>query len=186
MESAQSLILAPLWGLQSAFDPLGAIWMTLANPIVLAGCGAVLFRLGVAIGLRRATASARHLSSVPLMAPLAHHRAVPWSLPRTLGTLVVVLGIVRWREGCGYAQATACPGAGQVLRFSSAFDTRCSCRGRGTRSPDVRVASEVEGNMAPMGSGACDPSRCGGSLAGVLQQPALRRAAARQLLRCSL
>ena len=113
----QSLILAPLWGLQSAFDPLGAVWMTLANPIVLAGCGAVLFRLGVAIGLRRATAlGAALVFGVLTMAPL--YSTELFAEPAaTLGTLVVVLGIVRWREGRGYAPWLVGCGTGAAILF---------------------------------------------------------------------
>ena len=179
----QSLILAPLWGLQSAFDPLGAIWMTLANPIVLAGCGAVFLPLGITIGLRRATAlSTALVLGVLTMAPLYSTelfrgacRDARHARGRARHCSIACARVVGTHHGLS--------GAGQVLRFSSG-STPCCSSVSGTRSPDF-VSLPLKATWRQWVPALAIPVGAA-DLAGVLQQPALRRAAPRQLLRCSL
>jgi hypothetical protein len=92
------LMLAPLWGLQTQLDPRGAQWLTVANPIVLAACGAVLYRTGVEIGLRRATSvGIAFVFGGLTMAPM--YSTELFAEPAvTLGTVLAVLGCVRWRR----------------------------------------------------------------------------------------
>jgi hypothetical protein len=99
----QSLLLAPFWGIQSRFDPHGAQWMTLANPLVLAAAGAVQYRIGLALGLRRGTAAGMALVFGMLtMAPM-YSTELFTEPAATLGTLIVVLALIRWRDARTYA-----------------------------------------------------------------------------------
>ena len=96
--SGMSFLLAPLYGLQTRLNPRGAEWLTVANPIVLAACGAVLYRTAVALQMRRSTAVGIAIVFGTLtMAPVYSTELL--SEPGvTLGTVVVVLGCVRWRD----------------------------------------------------------------------------------------
>jgi hypothetical protein len=93
------LLLAPLWPLQFRLDPLGAQWLTIANPLVLAATGAALYRIGVEVGLRRATSVGIAFTfGLLTMAPI--YSTELFAEPAvTLGTVLVVLGCVRWRRG---------------------------------------------------------------------------------------
>ncbi len=96
----QSLLLLPFYGLQRLDSADGAQWMTLANPIVLACCGACLYVIGISIRLRRSTSIGMAFAFGTLtMAPL--YSTELFAEPAvTLGTLGVVLGLVRWRSQC--------------------------------------------------------------------------------------
>ena len=94
----QSLLLLPFYGLQQLGSADGAQWVTLANPIVLACCGACLYVIGISIGLRRSTSIGSAFAFGTLtMAPL--YSTELFAEPAvTLGTLAVVLGLIRWRS----------------------------------------------------------------------------------------
>jgi|GEM_PF-1357377 hypothetical protein len=91
-----SLLLTPLWAFQGVKEN-GAQFLTLANPLVLAATGALLFRIIIEVGWRRSTAvGAALVFGMLTMAPM--YSTELFSEPAvTLGTVAVVLGLIRWR-----------------------------------------------------------------------------------------
>lgn len=95
-----SLVLAPLWALQLHVhgDRTNAVWLTLANPALLAATAAIIFRIGTALGWRRANAIAAALAFALLtMAP--QYSTELFAEPGvTFATALAVLGLLRWEE----------------------------------------------------------------------------------------
>jgi hypothetical protein len=96
-----SLVLAPLWALQLHVhgDRTNAVWLTLANPVLLAATAAIIVRIGTALGWRRANAVAAALAFALLtMAP--QYSTELFAEPGvTFATALALLGCLRWEEG---------------------------------------------------------------------------------------
>jgi hypothetical protein len=93
-----SLVLAPLWGLQLHTHPNGAIWLGLANPLLLVGTTLVIAKTALALGWRRSTAVLIALGFALLtMAP--NYSTEFFAEPGvTFGTALAVWGFVVWPE----------------------------------------------------------------------------------------
>jgi hypothetical protein len=93
-----SLLLAPLWHFQLHANPKGAVWLGLANPMVLAATTVIIAKTGLVLGWRRSAAVLAALAFAPLtMAPLysTEFFAEPGV---TLGAALVLLGFVVWQQ----------------------------------------------------------------------------------------
>jgi len=94
-----SVLLAPLWGFQLHRDPNGAMWLTLLCPLLLATASSMLFLIGLELGWRRVTAVAvAFVFGAATMAMQYSTELFP-EPAITLATVVVVLGLLRWRRG---------------------------------------------------------------------------------------
>lgn len=96
-----SLMLAPLWALQRHVHgaPTDAIWLTVANPVLLAATAGMVLRIGLAVGFtRRIAVAAAAVFALLTMAP--HYSTELFSEPAvTFATTLAVLGCLRWGEG---------------------------------------------------------------------------------------
>lgn len=94
-----SLVMVPLYAMQRGLGVAPDVLVTLANPLILATCGVVLFRLARALDLRPGQAVAAALAfGLLTMAP--NMSTEVFSEPAVaLGCLLAVLGAVRWRQG---------------------------------------------------------------------------------------
>jgi hypothetical protein len=93
-----SLLLAPLWHFQLAGNPDGALWLGLANPMLLAATAVVIAKTGMVLGWRRSSAVLAALAFAFLtMAPLysTEFFADPGV---TFGSALLVLGFVLWQQ----------------------------------------------------------------------------------------
>jgi hypothetical protein len=93
-----SLLLAPLWHFQLRSNPGGALWLGLANPLLLTATAVVIAKTGLVLGWRRSSAVLAALAFALLtMAPLysTEFFADPGV---TFGSAVVVLGFALWDE----------------------------------------------------------------------------------------
>ena len=94
-----SLFLVPFVAIQGTTRVDGGAWVTLANPIILAAAGAVLYRLGLALGWARIWAVAAALA-FGLLTFAPSQSTELFSEPAvTLCTLVALLGCVRLQAG---------------------------------------------------------------------------------------
>jgi hypothetical protein len=93
-----SLVLAPLWHFQLQSNPNGAIWLALANPVLLTATTVVVAKTGLVLGWRRSSAVLAALAFALLtMAPL--YSAAFFAEPGvTLGSALVMLGFVVWPQ----------------------------------------------------------------------------------------
>ena len=93
-----SLALVPLWHFQLGSNPDGAVWLGLANPLLLTATTVVIAKTGLVLGWRRSTAVLAALAFAFLtMAPL--YSTEFFSDPGvTLGYALVVLGCALWHE----------------------------------------------------------------------------------------
>ena len=94
-----SLLLAPLWGLQLQTHPGGAVWLGLANPLLLVGTTVVIAKIGIALRWRMSTAVLTALAFALLtMAPMysTEFFAEPGV---TFGAAVALYGFVVWPTG---------------------------------------------------------------------------------------
>jgi 4-amino-4-deoxy-L-arabinose transferase-like glycosyltransferase len=116
---AMSLLMAPLWGLQLDRDPQGAFWLT--SPILTALTGALLYRIGHALGWRRTTAVIAAVA-FGLLTMAAVYSTELFSEPAvTLGVVVVVLGLLRWRDDA--ATGPWLVGSGIAFTILARFDS---------------------------------------------------------------
>lgn len=118
---AMSLLMAPLWALQLDRDPHGAFWLTFVGPILTALTGALLYRIGRTLGWRRTTAVIVPVA-FGILTMAAVYSTELFSEPAvTLGTVIVVLGLLRWRD-----DATIGPwlvGGGIAFTILARFDS---------------------------------------------------------------
>ena len=94
-----SLLMVPLWALQPHGDVSHSVWITLANPAVLAVSGAVICRIGIELGWRRTTAVGTAVAfGLLTMAP--QYSTELLSEPGVLlGMVVALLGLLWWQRG---------------------------------------------------------------------------------------
>jgi hypothetical protein len=93
-----SLLLAPLWHFQLGSNPNGAVWLGLANPLLLTATAVVIAKTGLVLGWRRSSAVLAALAFAFLtMAPLysTEFFAEPGV---TFGTALLVLGFALWQQ----------------------------------------------------------------------------------------
>ena len=118
---AMSLLMAPLWGLQLDRDPQGAFWLTFVGPILTALTGALLYRIGHTLGWRRTTAVIAAVA-FGLLTMAAVYSTELFSEPAvTLGAVVVVLGLLRWRDDA--ATGPWLVGGGIAFTILARFDS---------------------------------------------------------------
>jgi hypothetical protein len=93
-----SLLLAPLWYLQLHSDSNGAVWLGLANALLLTATTVVIAKTGLVLGWRRSSAVLAALAFALLtMAPL--YGAEFFSEPGvTFGSSLLMLGFVVWGQ----------------------------------------------------------------------------------------
>ena len=108
------ILLVPFWVLQAHHDLHGAQWMTVANPLLLAACGAVLYRVGIALRMSRSTAvGMAFVFGALTMAPM--YSTDLFAEPGvTLGATLALLGCIQWRNG--KASGPWCIGVGIAVR----------------------------------------------------------------------
>jgi hypothetical protein len=116
-----SVLLAPLWGAQLHTHPDGAIWLGLANPLVLVATTVVIAKTALAPGLRRSTAVLIALAFALLtMAP--NHSTEFFAEPGVaLGTAMAVLGFVVWPDRA--ARGALLVGSGVAIAVSFRADS---------------------------------------------------------------
>jgi hypothetical protein len=87
-----SLLLAPLWHFQLGSNPLGGIWLGLANPLLLTGATVVIAKTGFVLGWQRSSAVLSALAfGLLTMAPL-YSAAFFAEAGVTFAASVVILG----------------------------------------------------------------------------------------------
>ncbi len=93
-----SLVLAPLWHFQLGSNPDGALWLGLANPLLLTATTVVIVKTGILLGWRRSSAVLSGLAFALLtMAPL--YSTEFFSEPGVaFGSSLLILGFVVWDE----------------------------------------------------------------------------------------
>jgi 4-amino-4-deoxy-L-arabinose transferase-like glycosyltransferase len=93
-----SALLAPLWYFQLHSDSNGAVWLGLANALLLAATTVVIAKTGLVLGWRRSSAALAALAFALLtMAPL--YSAAYFAEPGvTFATALVLLGLVIWQQ----------------------------------------------------------------------------------------
>jgi 4-amino-4-deoxy-L-arabinose transferase-like glycosyltransferase len=113
------LVLAPLWALQLHVhgDVTDAVWLTLANPALLAATAAIVFRVGTALGWRRTHAVAAALAfAVLTMAP--QYSTELFAEPGvTFATALAVLGCLRWEQARARGSWFVGTGVGIAILF---------------------------------------------------------------------
>jgi hypothetical protein len=93
-----SLLLAPLWHFQLRSDPLGGLWLGLANPLLLAGATVVIAKTGFVLGWRRPSAILAALAfGLLTMAPV-YSAAFFAEAGVTFAAAVVMLGFALCQE----------------------------------------------------------------------------------------
>ncbi|HEY5013105.1 MAG TPA: hypothetical protein VIK61_10425 [Acidimicrobiia bacterium] len=91
-----SLVLVPFWFVQLHVDPNGALWLGVANPLLLAAATVVIAKVGLLLGWRRPTAVLAALAfAFATMAPVysTEFFAEPGV---TFAVMLVILGLVLW------------------------------------------------------------------------------------------
>ncbi|MCZ7530509.1 MAG: hypothetical protein M5U31_09290 [Acidimicrobiia bacterium] len=92
-----TLISVPLWGIQLAVGPTNSDWVTLGNPLLLALCAGVLVLIGLELRWSPTVAVATALAFAFLTTAPWHSTEAFAEPGVALGTLIVVLGLLRWR-----------------------------------------------------------------------------------------
>jgi hypothetical protein len=93
-----SLLLAPLWHFQLSTNPNNAVWLGLANPLLLTATTVVILKTGRVLGWRRSSATLAALAFALLtMAPLysTEFFAEPGV---TFGAALLMLGFALWEQ----------------------------------------------------------------------------------------
>ena len=96
-----SILLAPLWHYQLTSNPEGALWLGLANPLLLTATTVVIAKTGLVLGWRRSSAVLAALAFALLtMAPIysAEFFAEPGV---TFGASLLILGFVVFQQRTG-------------------------------------------------------------------------------------
>jgi hypothetical protein len=116
-----SLLLAPLWGPQLHADPNGAIWLGLANPLLLVATTLVIAKTALTLGWRRSTAVLIALAFALLtMAP--NYSTEFFAEPGVaLGTALAVWGFVVWPDRA--ARGALLVGVGVAIAVSFRADS---------------------------------------------------------------
>jgi hypothetical protein len=112
-----SLLLAPLWHFQLITAPTGALWLGLANPLLLAASAACITQTGLVLGWRRSSAVLAALSFAFLtMAPI--YSTSFFADPGvTFGSALVVLGFACWQQRSRYGALVIGVGAAISILF---------------------------------------------------------------------
>ena len=93
-----SLLLAPFWGLQLHFQPEGALFLGLANPLLLVGSTLALARTGLILGWRRSTAVVTSLAFSLLTMAVFYSTSFLAEPGVTFGFALAILGFAIWRD----------------------------------------------------------------------------------------
>ena len=112
-----SLLLTPLWHFQLWTNPKGAVWLGLANPLLLTASTVVIAKTGLVLGWRRSSAVLAALSFALLtMVPLysAEFFAEPGV---TFGSSLLVLGFAVWPRRLGRGALLVGIGTGVAILF---------------------------------------------------------------------
>ena len=115
------IVLVPFWVLQAHHDVHGAQWMTVANPLLLAATGAVLYRVGIALRMHRSTAvGMAFVFGALTMAPM--YSTDLFAEPGvTLGATLALLGCIQWRNGS--VSGPWCIGVGTAIAMMFRADS---------------------------------------------------------------
>jgi hypothetical protein len=93
-----SLLLAPLWHFQLRSNPNGAVWLGLANPLLLTATTLVIVKTGLVLGWRRSSAVLAALAFALLTMALLYSTEFFAEPGVSLGSALMVLGYVMWRQ----------------------------------------------------------------------------------------
>ena len=112
-----SLLLVPLWHFQLGSNPNGAVWLGIANPLLLTATAVVIAKTGLVLGWRRSTAVLAALAFAFLtMAPL--YSTEFFSEPGvTFGSALLLLGFVLCQDGPGTGAFLVGIGAAIAILF---------------------------------------------------------------------
>jgi hypothetical protein len=93
-----SLVALPFVALQRAVDSRSQTLLSLASPVLLAASGALLFLIGLRLGWRRAVCVLTALGFGLLTPALWQSTEMLSETGVTVATLLIVLGVLRWRD----------------------------------------------------------------------------------------
>jgi hypothetical protein len=112
-----TLLALPFDALQRAVAPRARSWLTLANPMVLAACGALLFLIGRRLGWRASTCVATALG-FGLLTPALWQSTELFSEPGVaLASLLLVFGALSWPVASDMGAVLVGVGAAMAVLF---------------------------------------------------------------------
>jgi hypothetical protein len=117
-----SLFLVPFMAIQLAIEPNGAQWLTLANPVLLAGSGGLLWLVGRELGWRPWVSTATGFGFGVLTMALWQSTELYSEPGVTCCTVGALLGALRWQRGArgGPLVVGVAVGGAMVFRTDSA------------------------------------------------------------------
>jgi hypothetical protein len=112
-----TLLALPFDALQRAVDPRSQILLTLANPMVLAACGALLFLIGRRLGWRPSVCVLTALAFGVLTPALWQSTEMLSEPGVTFASLLIVYGTLAWRDTPGFGAILVGSGAAIAILF---------------------------------------------------------------------
>jgi hypothetical protein len=112
-----TLLHLPFEALQRAVAPRGASILTLANPLVLAGCGSLLFLIGRRLGWRRSVCVVTALGFGLLTTAVWQSTEIFSEPGVTLASLLIAFGALKWSERTATGSLLVGVGLGVAILF---------------------------------------------------------------------